>query len=83
MEKCLTQLQAVETKEQSDSLDMLYLGPHEALDRFLIEFSKGEVVKSSFEPRKRYNGHKVLDMSKIRMDFFRNEITDLSFIVTD
>ena len=32
-------------------------------------------MRGSLEQRPSYMGQKVIDMSKIRMDFFRNEIT--------
>ena len=62
---------------------MDYMGRHEVFERYLVEFTQGWVVKGTFEPRKRYDGHKVIDMSKIRMDFARNEISDMSFICVD
>ena len=62
---------------------MDYMGRHEVFERYLVEFSQGWVVKGTFEQRKRYSGHKVIDMSKIRMDFARNEVSDASFICLD
>ena len=66
-----------------DELDMDYMGRHEVFERYLIEFAKGQVVRHSFEPRKRYGGQIVIDMSKIRMDFARNEVSDNSFVCLD
>ena len=52
---------------------MEYLGPHECFKMILSEFVKGNLNRDK-QPRESYMGQKVIDMSKIRMDFFRNEI---------
>ena len=54
--------------------DLGYLGPHDCFDGILSDFVKGDIVKSSNEIRKSYMGQTVIDMSKIRMDFARNEV---------
>lgn len=71
--KRLTQLQPV---DPGVTLDMDYMGRHEVFERYLVEFTQGWVVRGTFEKRKRYTGQTVIDMSKIRMDFARNEISD-------
>ncbi len=43
-------------------------------DGILSDFVKGEIVKSTKQQRESYMGQKVIDMSKIRMDFARNEV---------
>lgn len=58
---------------------MDYLGPHEAVIENLYDFVRGEIYKSSGEARKSYMGQTVIDMSLVRMHFFRNEISDRSF----
>jgi len=50
------------------------LGPHEDFTGMLADFVKGDIIKSSKETRKSYMGQLVIDMSKIRMDFARNEV---------
>ena len=62
---------------------MDYLGPHEALLENLLEFARGEIYRSSGEPRKSYMGQTVIDMSLIRMHFARGEISDRTFQSTD
>ena len=58
---------------QHDFYDLEFLGPHDKIAPKLFEFVKGDVVRSNFEKRPNYSGQKVIDMSKIRMCFFRNE----------
>ena len=62
---------------------MDYLGPHDPVIANLYEFVRGEIYKSSGEPRKSYMGQTVIDMSLIRMHFARNEISDRSFSCLD
>ena len=62
---------------------MKYMGSHDVFERYLVEFTKGQVIRHSFAARKRYGGQLVIDMSKIRMDFARNEVSDNSFICLD
>lgn len=62
---------------------MKYMGSHDVFERYLVEFTKGQVIRHSFAARKRYGGQMVIDMSKIRMDFARNEVSDHSFICLD
>ena len=53
---------------------MEYIGPHEPFELILDDHVCGRLVKSKKEPRPDYRGQKVIDMSKIRMDFARNEV---------
>jgi len=62
---------------------MDYLGPHEALLENIYEFTRGEIYRSTGEPRKSYMGQSVVDMSLIRMHFARGEISDRSFNCLD
>lgn len=59
---------------KNDVKDQEYLGPHSEFEGILADFVKGDIVKSSREQRKSYMGQNVIDMSKIRMDFARNEV---------
>lgn len=68
--KCLTQLGG----QLTDGLDIEFLGSHSVFEGILDDFVKGDIVRSTLQLRESYMGQKVIDMSKIRMDFARNEI---------
>ena len=76
----LTQLNSIYSTED---LNMEYIGPHDHLIPILPEFSKGQLYRSTLGPRNSYKGQKVVDMSKIRMEFARNQITDKTFYIID
>ena len=62
---------------------MDYLGQHDHMIPILPEFAAGELTKSTLKKRKSYMGQSVIDMSKIRMDYFRDELTDRTFVCLD
>lgn len=62
-------------EELKDGVDQEFLGPHSLFEGILADFVRGEIVKSTKQPRESYMGQKVIDMSKIRMDFARNEVS--------
>jgi hypothetical protein len=64
-------------------MDADYLGDHAEINGILTEFVKGNIIKSTKEPRKSYMGQTVIDMSKIRMDFARNEINAATLKIID
>jgi hypothetical protein len=70
-EKELTQLGGKITPD----LDAEYLGDHEQINGVLPAFVKGDIVRATKEKRNSYLGDLIIEMSKIRMDFARNEIT--------
>ena len=76
----LTQLSSI---ADTSELDMDYLGQHDHMLPILPELTRGELTKSTLEKRNTYGGQKVIDMSKIRMDYFRNDVTDRSFVCLD
>lgn len=76
----LTQLSSI---ADTSELDMEYLGQHDHILPILPEFVAGDLMKSTLEKRKTYKGQSVIDMSKIRMDYFRNELSDRSFVCLD
>lgn len=57
-----------------DRYDLDYLGPHDEFEGILDQFVRGNLVRATKELRISYMGQKVIDMSKIRMDFARNEV---------
>ena len=81
-DKKLKQLSPVDPAK-ADSYDMSYLGAHSVVESVLEDFVKGQIVRGDLSTRADYRGQKVLDMSKIRMDFARNEVTDRSFVLLD
>lgn len=54
--------------------DLEYLGHHNEFDGILDSFVKGDLIRATKEPRVTYMGQQVIDMSKIRMDFARNDV---------
>jgi hypothetical protein len=66
-----------------EGVDIEYLGPHHLFNGILGDFVKGEIVKSTRLPRESYMGQKVIDMSKIRMDFARNEVNASTLRIID
>ena len=62
---------------------MDYLGQHEYILPVLPEFTSGQLIRSTLEKRKTYTGQAVIDMSKIRMDYARHDLSDRSFICLD
>jgi len=78
--EALTQLSSI---YDTSELNMTYLGPHETLEENLPEFTRGELYRSTGEKRKNYMGQGVIDMSRVRMHFARNEISDRSFVCLD
>lgn len=54
--------------------DLEYLGHHNEFEGILDSFVKGDLVRATKEPREIYMGQRVIDMSKIRMDFARNDV---------
>lgn len=82
-ERTLKQLSLVDVTKDSSEFDMEYLGSHEVITKVLNDFVGGWIVRGNLSRRPDYSGQKVLDMSKIRMDFARNEISDRSFVCLD
>lgn len=78
-EKELTQLGGKITSE----LDQEYLGNHEQINGVLPDFVKGDIVRATKEKRNSYLGDTIIEMSKIRMDFARNEITGQTLRIID
>ena len=62
---------------------MGYLGQHDHMMEILPEFTRGELTKSTLEKRKSYRGQSTIDMSKIRMDYARHDLSDRSFVCLD
>ena len=63
--------------------DLEYLGPHEPFNGILADFTSGKLKKYSREKRQSYMGQSVIDMSKIRMDFARNQIDAATLQIID
>ena len=49
----------------------------------LPEFTSGQLIRSTLEKRKTYTGQTAIDMSKIRMDYARHDLSDRSFVCLD
>ena len=49
----------------------------------MADFVKGDIVRATKELRNSYMGDLVIEMSKIRMDFARNEITGNTLRIID
>lgn len=67
-------------------IDLDYMGPHDPLIEILPEFTKGELIRGSLKKRPSYrqtnagpDAKQVIDMSKVRMDFARNDVSDRTF----
>lgn len=69
--------------ELTPNLDKDYLGDHEQINAVLPDFVKGDIVRATKEKRKDYMGDTIIEMSKIRMDFARNELTGSTLRIID
>ena len=69
--------------ELTPNLDKEYLGNHEQINAVLPDFVKGDIVRATKEKRKDYMGDTIIEMSKIRMDFARNELTGSTLRIID
>lgn len=64
-------------------LDKDYLGAHEHINFVLSDFVKGDIIRATKQKRESYMGDVIIEMSKIRMDFARNEITGNTLRIID
>jgi len=49
----------------------------------LPDFVKGDIVRATRQKRNSYMGDTIIEMSKIRMDFARSEITGQTLRIID
>ena len=81
--KALQQLQPITSEDKHIELDMKYIGSHDRFENILADHTSGRLCRFSGGDRKEYRGQTAIDMSKVRMDFARNEVTERSFIILD
>ena len=81
--KILTQWSPISSAAEAKMRDLDYLGPHDPFKHSLVRFAKGEVVRAQMSERTIYPQQTLIDNSKIRMDFARNEIQDTTFVCLD
>lgn len=71
---CPTKQRLVQLNEAKDLSDIEYFGSHGPLEANLGDYVLGNLVRGTQELRQCHMGQKVIDMNKLRMDFFRNDI---------